>query len=690
MEIRLAKTAGFCFGVNRAVELTYNLLNEGHKVATLGPLIHNPQAVADMERRGALVADTVDDIPTGYEVIIRSHGVPRTIYDTLEQRGLVYHDATCPFVKKIQSIAARAEAEGAVLLVAGDAAHPEVQGIVGHTRGEVFVFSDLDELKAWKGPSDPQKPIFAVAQTTFQVTKWQESSEFLKKAYTNARIFDTICNATWARQQEAEDLSQQCDIIVVIGGHHSSNTQKLVQVAAKHTKAVTVETASELRPEWFADVKTAGVTAGASTPSSIIEEVLNSMSAEINDSMSFEEMLNASEEKRVHAGSIVKGIVTSISANEIQVDIGAKQTGFVKLSELTDDSSAKVEDLVKVGDELDLIVEKVMDQDGVIQLSRKKLASRKGMEEIAKAAESGEVVEGDVTEFNKGGVVVNVKGVKVFVPRSQATMRRDEDYTALVGQHVQLVVTECSGRKIVGSINKVTAEQNKAKREEFWANVEVGKSYTGVVKSLTSYGAFVDIGGVDGLCHISELSWNRIKHPSEVVSVGDTIEVYVKDIDTENHKVSLGYKKAEDNPWEQLKNNYPIGSTFHAPVVSLTKFGAFVRILPGVDGLVHISEISNDRVEKVSDALKVGDMVDVKLLDVDFDKKRISLSMKALLNDDAEYSVRGSLSFRHNATAAPLPGNGGGAVFVKPLSQSLAALPAPLIGEPLAKPGTLN
>ena len=241
------------------------------------------------------------------------------------------------------------------------------------------------------------------------------------------------------------------------------------------------------------------------------------------------------------------------------------------------------------------------------------------------------------TDYHKlRELAINVKGVKVFVPRSQATMRRDEDYTALVGQHVQLVVTECSGRKIVGSINKVTAEQNKAKREEFWANVEVGKSYTGVVKSLTSYGAFVDIGGVDGLCHISELSWNRIKHPSEVVSVGDTIEVYVKDIDTENHKVSLGYKKAEDNPWEQLKNNYPIGSTFHAPVVSLTKFGAFVRILPGVDGLVHISEISNDRVEKVSDVLKVGDMVDVKLLDVDFDKKRISLSMKALLNDDAE------------------------------------------------------
>ncbi len=635
MEICLAKTAGFCFGVDRAVQMTCRLLDEGKKVATLGPLIHNPQVVADLERRGAVVVNSPREVPAGCQVVIRSHGVPQSVYDELTALGVPWQDATCPFVAKIHAIARRAGEEGVCLAVAGDKTHPEVQGIVGHTRGETFVFGDLAELQAWKGPENPEKRMFVVAQTTFQATKWQECSEFLKKAYTNAEIFDTICNATWARQQEAEDLSRRCDLVVVIGGHHSSNTQKLVAVAAKHTRAVTVETASELQPEWFADVRTAGVTAGASTPSSIIEEVLNSMT-EINDSMSFEEMLNASEEKRVHAGSIVKGVVTSISANEIQVDIGAKQTGFVRLSELTDDSSAKVEDLVKVGDELDLIVEKVMDQDGVIQLSRKKLASRKGMEEIAKAAESGEVVEGDVTEYNKGGVVVNVKGVKVFVPRSQATMRRDEDYTALVGKHVRLVVTECSGRKIVGSINKVTAEENKARREEFWANVEIGKAYTGVVKSLTSYGAFVDIGGVDGLCHISELSWNRIKHPSEVVSVGDTIEVYVKDIDRENHKVSLGYKKSEDNPWEQLRNNYPVGSVFHAPVVSLTKFGAFVRILPGVDGLVHISEISNERVEKVSDVLKVGDMVDVKLLDVDFDKKRISLSMKALLKDNEQ------------------------------------------------------
>ena len=632
MEVRLAKTAGFCFGVNRAVELTNKLLDEGHRVATLGPLIHNTQVVEDMQRRGALVADTVDEIPDGYEVIIRSHGVPRTIYDAIEQRKIVCHDATCPFVKKIQNIALKAEKEGAVLLVAGDKAHPEVQGIVGHTSGEVFVFNDLDELKAWKGPSDPSKPIFAVAQTTFQVTKWQESSEFLKKAYTNALIFDTICNATWARQQEAEDLSQQCDIIVVIGGHHSSNTQKLVQVAAKHTRAVTVETASELRSEWFANVKTAGVTAGASTPSSIIEEVLNSMSVEINDSMSFEEMLNASEEKRVHAGSIVKGIVTSISANEIQVDIGAKQTGFVKLSELTDDSSAKVEDLVKVGDELDLIVEKVMDQDGVIQLSRKKLASRKGMEEIAKAAESGEVVEGDVTEFNKGGVVVNVKGVRVFVPASQTDLPKDAELSQLLKKTVRLKISEVNKarKRVVGSIRKVAQAERKALTEALWNNIEIGKKFHGVVKSLTSYGAFVDIGGVDGMVHVSELSWGRVHQPSEVLNVGDEVDVYVINFDREKRKISLGYKDPDANPWTLFTNKYSVGDVAQVKIVKLMPFGAFAEVIDGVDGLIHISQIADRRIGKPEDVLSVGDVVEAKITAIDEEKHKISLSIRAL------------------------------------------------------------
>ena len=637
MQIILAKTAGFCFGVNRAVKLTYELLEQGRSVATLGPLIHNPQVVEDLESKGAITCDSVDDVPDGCEVVIRSHGVGQSVYDKISTRRLAYHDATCPFVTKIHKIAARAGAEGAMLLVAGDAKHPEVQGIVGHTTGKVEVFANLVELEKLLPELTQQKSIFAVAQTTFNVQSWETCKEFLKNQCTNAKIFDTICNATWARQQEAEDLSQKCDHMVVIGGHHSSNTQKLLQVAARHTKAINVETADELDKDWLNGARIVGVTAGASTPSSIIEEVLNCMSEEIRDDMSFEEMLAASEAKPLYAGKIVKAKVISVSPTECVVGIdGSKHTGIVKLSEMSHDPNAKMEDLVKVDDELDLVVVKTNDQEGVDTLSRVRFEAQKGMKDVSEAAENGTVMEGDVMEANKGGVVVNVKGVRVFVPRSQATMRRDEDYTKLVGQHVKLVITECAGRKIVGSINKVTAEENKAKRDEFWKNVEVDKQYTGVVKSLTSYGAFVDIGGVDGLCHISELSWNNIKHPSEVVSVGDTIEVYVKSYDPENQKVSLGYKKEEDNPWEKLKNEYPNGSEFEAPVVSITKFGAFVRILPGIDGLVHISEISNKRVNKVSDVLKVGDMVKVKLINVDFDRKRISLSMKACLNEAAE------------------------------------------------------
>ena len=636
MQIILAKTAGFCFGVNRAVKLTYELLEQGRPVATLGPLIHNPQVVEDLESKGAITCDSVDDVPDGCEVVIRSHGVGQSVYDKISTRRLAYHDATCPFVTKIHKIAARAGAEGAMLLVAGDAKHPEVQGIVGHTTGKVEAFANLAELEKLLPELTQQKSIFAVAQTTFNVQSWETCKEFLKNQCTNAKIFDTICNATWARQQEAEDLSQKCDHMVVIGGHHSSNTQKLLQVAARHAVAINVETADELDPAWLKDAVTVGVTAGASTPSSIIEEVLNSMSEEIRDDMSFEEMLAASEAKPLYAGKIVKAKVISVSPTECVVGIdGSKHTGVVTLREMSHDPNAKMEDLVKVDDDLDLVVIKTNDQEGVDTLSRVRFEAQKGMKDVSEAAENGTVMEGDVMEANKGGVVVNVKGVRVFVPRSQATMRRDEDYTKLVGQHVQLVITECAGRKIVGSINKVTAEANKAKREEFWANVEVGKQYKGVVKSLTSYGAFVDVGGVDGLCHISELSWSNIKHPSEVVSVGDEIEVYVKSYDPENQKVSLGYKKEEDNPWVKLENEVPVGTEFTAPVVSITKFGAFVRIMPGIDGLVHISEISNERVNKVSDVLKVGDEVRVKLTAVDFDRKRISLSMKACL-DEAE------------------------------------------------------
>ncbi len=638
MEIRVAESAGFCFGVSRAVQMTRALAEEGRRVATLGPLIHNPQCVAELESLGVVTAKSIDDIPAGYEVVIRSHGVPAAVLQELQTRGFVVHDATCPFVAKIHRIAQKAGEDDALLLVAGDASHPEVEGIVGHTAGEVRVFSDPEELSAILSEQNAQKNAVIVAQTTFQVTKWLESTRIAKKVCTNSKINDTICSATWTRQDETEKLAKECDLMVVIGGHQSSNTQKLYRVAAKHTRTVTVETADELQPGLFAGVRIAGVTAGASTPASIIEEVCKKMSEAIREEMSFEEMLEQSLQS-VRINKVVRGVVTGITPSEITVDIGAKATGFVHISEMTEDPNAKMEDLVKKGDELDLVVIKTNDQEGIVQLSKKRLEARAGQEEVSKACEEGTALEVTITGVNKGGLEAKYKGVNIFIPASQATARRGDDLSVLVKTKQVVKITECSGRRVIGSIRAILNEKNAAAREQFWAEAEVGKTYAGVVKSLTNYGAFVDIGGIDGLVHISELSWNRIKHPSEVVSVGDEIEVYIRNLDAENGKVSLGYKKTEDNPWEKLKNEYPIGSVFTAPVVSLTKFGAFVRILPGVDGLVHISEISTDRVEKVQDVLNVGDEVTVKLLEVDWDKKRVSLSMKALLVEASDESA---------------------------------------------------
>lgn len=630
--VEVAANAGFCFGVNRAVKKTEALLEQNTPVVTLGPLIHNPQVIERLQQRGAQIADTVSGIPAGATVVIRSHGVPQSVYVGLQARQLAYVDATCPFVAKIHDIAAKSGQQNAMLLVAGDEKHPEVEGIVGHATGKVAVFAGLPGLSAILEENGYDTLYHVVAQTTLEVTKWLECAAFLKKVCTNLHVFDTICSATWTRQQETEDLAHRNDLIIVVGGKGSSNTRKLYRVASTYTRAVCIEAAGELTPSMFEGVVSVGITAGASTPLSAIEEVLTTMSDVIHEGeMSFEEMLDESM-KPVHAGQIVKGVVEAVSANEVTVDIGTKQTGIVKLEELTDDPAVRsADEVVKRDEEIELVVVKVNDQDGIIYLSKRQMEARKGAEEVSKAAEDGTIMDGYVIESNKGGLVALVKGVKVFIPASQATVRRGEDYTALVRTHQKLKIKEFSPRRTIGSIREVLAAEQNIQREKFWADVEVGKHYVGTVKSLTTYGAFVDIGGVDGLVHISELSWSRIKHPSEVLNVGDTVEVYVKDVDTENHKVSLGYKKQEDNPWEKLRAEYPIGSVFTAPVASITQFGAFVRILPGIDGLVHISEISHDRVEKVSDVLQVGQEVEVKLLDVDFDRKRISLSMKALL-----------------------------------------------------------
>ena len=637
MRVEVAQTAGFCFGVDRAVSTVYRLLEEGKKAATLGPIIHNPQVTGDLAARGVRVVSRPEETPPGYTLVIRSHGVPREVEEKVRSLGLSYVDATCPFVKKIHNLAERAGEQGQVFLLAGDKNHPEVQGIVGHCKGENFVIKSSEELVELlkNHPELEKKSLAFAAQTTFHAGEWEKCAETLKKLCTNAAVFATICNATARRQKEAKTLAQRCDRMIVVGGRDSSNTAKLRDICAQYCETYLIERADEL-PVFSAGLSV-GITAGAATPASIIKEVLATMAEVTNNEQNFEEMLEESL-KSLNTDEKVHGVVVGISPTEVYVDVGRKQAGFIPAAELSNDPSVKPEDVVKIGDEMDLLIMKTNDQEGTIMLSKRRVDAMKGWDEIGEALENNEILEGKVIEVVKGGVIVLYKAMRVFVPASQATATRGEDLNALLNTDVKFRIIEVNRqrRRAVGSIRSVLREERKAAQEKFWEQVEVGQEYTGKVKSLTNFGAFVDLGGVDGMVHISELSWNRVKHPSEVVNVGDTVTVYVKALDRENGKISLGYKRPEDNPWVKLEREYPVGTVCDAKIVGITQFGAFANVIPGIDGLIHISQLADHRVEKPQDVVKVGDVVKVKITDIDFDKHRVSLSIRALLEDQQQ------------------------------------------------------
>ena len=634
MKVEVAKTAGFCFGVDRAVNTVYHLLEEGKQAATLGPIIHNPQVIADLESRGVRIVETPEETPPGYTLVIRSHGVPREVEENIRALSLPYVDATCPFVKKIHQLAAASGEEGKVFLLAGDKDHPEVRGILGHCKGENFVIKNAEELVELlkNHPELAEKPLAFAAQTTFHSGEWEKCLETLKKLCTNAAVFATICNATARRQKEAKTLAQRCDRMIVVGGKDSSNTAKLRDICAGYCETYLIERADEL-PVFSAGLSV-GITAGASTPASIIKEVLATMAEVNNNEQNFEEMLEESL-KSLNTDEKVHGVVVGISPTEVYVDVGRKQAGFIPAAELSNDPNVKPEEAVKIGDEMDLLIMKTNDQEGTIMLSKRRVDAMKGWEEIAQAQENNEILTGKVIEVVKGGVIVLKGAMRIFVPASQATASRGEDLNELMGQEVRFRIIEVNRqrRRAVGSIRSVLREERKAAQEKFWEQVEEGQTYTGKVKSLTNFGAFVDLGGVDGMVHISELSWNRIKHPSEVLNVGDTVEVYVKGLDRENGKISLGYKKPEDNPWVKLEREYPVGTVCDAKIVGMTQFGAFASVIPGIDGLIHISQIADHRIEKPQDVLKVGDEVKVKITEIDFDRHRVSLSIRALLEE---------------------------------------------------------
>ena len=646
-KIIVAESAGFCFGVNRAINILYKLIDENKPACTLGPIIHNMQMVNELREKGVRTIDKISEAKENETIVIRSHGVPQSIVDEIKERHLDYIDATCPFVSKIHKIVSETD-DDSIVIIAGDKNHPEVQGIMGHCKSKCYTFKNQEELQELFSiiPQKNYKTIKIVAQTTFDLKEWEKSLKSLKNVYTNTKIFDTICNATSIRQREAANISKSVDLMFVIGDKHSSNSFKLYSICSSNCEnTFFIETADELPLEMVKKADSIGVTAGASTPARIIKEVLDKMS-EVNTSsvneneLSFEEMLEESL-KSMNTNERVMGTVMSIAPNgDVSVDVGRKQAGFIPKDEISYDPTVTAQDVLKVGDEIELLIMKTNDQEGTIMLSKKRVDAQKNWEELEALNGSDEIFTGKVIEAVNGGIIVMLKGNRIFIPASQATLSRDEDPSALVGKEVQYRLLEVSrkGRRkrAIGSIKSVLKEKRAEEKAKLLETLAVGNHYKGVVKSLTSYGAFVDIGGVYGMIHISELSWSRIKHPSEVVNVGDEVEVYIKDINEETKKISLGYKKEEDNPWFILKNEYPVGSVVKCKIVGLTTFGAFANIIPGIDGLIHISQIANKRIDKPQDVLSVGQEVEAKIIAIDFDKKRVSLSMRALLPEEAD------------------------------------------------------
>lgn len=637
MSIETAKTAGFCYGVRRAVDEVYKLAKT-KKIATLGELIHNKQVVSELERMGVSAYDAPGDIPDGYAAVIRTHGVGDDVVRQLCGHEVI--DLTCPFVAKIHNIVHEHFVKGYSIIIIGDKYHPEVTGINGHCDYQAFiVYDSLDDLYKF---DFEDKKICVVAQTTINREKFTAAVDIIKEYSPSALIFDTICGATKQRQAETAELSAKSDIMLVVGGNHSSNTRKLYEISRRRCpQTFSIETFEDLPQNVIYKNKKIGITAGASTPGCIIEEVYKKMEEKMNaQEEQFAELLEQQSLKTLNTGDIVTGTVAEIKGNEVIVDLGFKSDGIITLDNLTDEGGARPEDLLKVGQEIEVFVVNVNDAEGKVLLSRKKVVEKKNWEKLEVDFKEKTVLEGKITKVVKGGVMVSSKEGPVFIPARQAAERFVSDLQTLVNNEVKFRIIDLKREKnrtrVVGSVRVILEEERKIREEAFWNSAEVGKEYTGAVKSITNFGVFVDLGGVDGLVHISELSWNKIKHPSEIVQEGDMLSVYIKDMDKESKKISLGYKKQEDNPWVIAQSKYNVDDVIPVKIVRMMPFGAFAEIIPGVDGLIHISQIANKRIGKPEDVLQVGQIVDVKITDINWDNRKISLSIRALIPSDAE------------------------------------------------------
>ncbi len=635
MEIILAKSAGFCFGVQRAVDMAYE--QAGHReVYTFGSIIHNEEVIEDLKSKGVNIIEDLDELEGKAEctVVIRSHGVEKKVYDDLNSRGIHVVDATCPFVKKIHNIVKNDSEAGRVIIIVGDPNHQEVKGIVGWCSGEVHVVdSEEGVLSLIDVLSDKSREISVVSQTTFNLNKFNNIVDIIRNKLYNVNVYETICNATAVRQKEAKEIASRVDAMIVIGGRNSSNTQKLYDISKKECEnTYYIQTLVDLDLTTFESVSRVGITAGASTPNYIIKEVHSSMAE-----LSFEQMLENDESKvSIRQGELVDGTVIDVKPDEIVVDIKYKSDGIITKSEYTNAPNVDLTELVHVGDPITVKVIKTNDGEGQVALSYKQVAAEKVNEKLEEAFNNGEVLKGKVIQVVKGGLNVNVEESRVFIPASLVSDVYEKNLDKYLDQEIEFVLTEFNPKKrrIIGNRKKLVVEQKAEAAKELFARIEVGMVVEGTVKNVTDFGAFIDLGGADGLLHISEMSWGRVESPKKVFKVGDKVKAFIKAIDGE--KIALSLKFDETNPWVNAEEKYAIGNVVKGRIARMTDFGAFVELEPGVDALLHVSQISYEHVAKPEDVFKIGDEIEAKIVDFKPEDKKISLSIKALQEPPVE------------------------------------------------------
>ena len=639
-EVVLAKTAGFCFGVKRAVDTVYDRTkNSDRKIYTYGPIIHNEEVVEDLKKHGVSVINHVSELDaedcSGIEVIIRSHGVGENVYKELEARGVTITDATCPFVKKIHNIVSEDSEKGRQIIIVGDEKHPEVIGIKGWSKTEPIILDSIEKAEQMLDRIENDATI--VSQTTFNSIKFKDLVEFLRKKGYNTNVYNTICNATGERQKEAGLLAKTVDAMIVIGGKSSSNTQKLYEISKKQcTNTYYIQKLVDLDLAVIESAKRVGITAGASTPNNIIKEVQDSMSE-----LSFEELLKQSEENegKIKPGSIVEGKVIDVKPEEIVVDIQYKADGIITRNEYSNTPNIDLTTVVKVGDPITVKVIKTNDGEGQVLLSYKRVAAEKSYAMLEEAFENETVLTAKVTQVLEGGLSVTVDECKVFIPASLVSDTYERNLEKFMGQDVEFVITEFNPKKrrIIGNRKKIVAAKKAEEAKKLFESIKIGDVVEGTVKNVTQFGAFIDLGGADGLLHISEMSWGRIDDPKSILKVGDTIKTFIKDINGE--KIALSLKFEDSNPWVNAADKYQIGTEVTGKVARMTAFGAFIELEPGVDALLHVSQISNEHVEKPEDVFKIGQEITAKVVDFKQDEKKISLSIKAMLKEEASEEV---------------------------------------------------